>query len=367
MKKIVLTGGPCGGKSTAIVKVREYYQDRGIRVITVPELATLIGTNGFDIGKLVNTDILAFEQILLETQIVIEDKFIKLASIDDTESIIIFDRGALDIKAYINKDIWDAIINISDYSEVELRDKRYDAVIHLTTAANGAEDFYTLSNNEVRSESPQQAIQIDEKIISVWTGQPHFRIIDNSTSFEGKMEKVIKEINSIIGIPHPIEYERKFVVGNYSIPKQTPLSEIEITQNYLVAYENSTEERIRKRGQNQNYTYYHTKKIKNGKARTEIERQISPEEYLNLLAQRDPEISEIKKLRKCFVYKSQYFELDIFENLKTDLVILEIELENENSKYEIPDYVQIKEEVTNNDKYKNKEIAKRLSLTLDMT
>ena len=40
---------------------------------------------------------------------------------------------------------------------VEVREARYDAVFHLVTAANGAERFYTLENNQARSETPQQA------------------------------------------------------------------------------------------------------------------------------------------------------------------------------------------------------------------
>lgn len=41
-----------------------------------------------------------------------------------------------------------------------LRDQRYDAVVHLVTAADGAENFYTLANNEVRTESIEQAVEI---------------------------------------------------------------------------------------------------------------------------------------------------------------------------------------------------------------
>ena len=37
-------------------------------------------------------------------------------------------------------------------NEVTLRDKRYDLVIHMVTAANGAEEFYGIDNNEARRE-----------------------------------------------------------------------------------------------------------------------------------------------------------------------------------------------------------------------
>ena len=35
---------------------------------------------------------------------------------------------------------------------VTLRDKRYDAVLHMVTAANGAEEFYDLESNHARWE-----------------------------------------------------------------------------------------------------------------------------------------------------------------------------------------------------------------------
>lgn len=41
--------------------------------------------------------------------------------------------------------------------ERALRDGRYDGILHLVTAACGAEEHYTLENNETRSESVEEA------------------------------------------------------------------------------------------------------------------------------------------------------------------------------------------------------------------
>lgn len=41
---------------------------------------------------------------------------------------------------------------------------RYDAIIHLVTAAIGAEKYYTTENNAVRSENLQQARDLDFKV-----------------------------------------------------------------------------------------------------------------------------------------------------------------------------------------------------------
>ena len=44
IKKIVLTGGPCAGKTTALVKIVEYFSGMGYKVFTVPEVPDTVGT-----------------------------------------------------------------------------------------------------------------------------------------------------------------------------------------------------------------------------------------------------------------------------------------------------------------------------------
>ena len=43
----------------------------------------------------------------------------------------------------------------------KIRDDRYDLVIHLSTAADGAEKFYDLENNKARWETIEHAISVD--------------------------------------------------------------------------------------------------------------------------------------------------------------------------------------------------------------
>ena len=45
-----------------------------------------------------------------------------------------------------------------------LRDNRYDAILHMVTAADGAPEFYASLNNEARYESPEEAIEKDKKL-----------------------------------------------------------------------------------------------------------------------------------------------------------------------------------------------------------
>ena len=82
----------------------------------------------------------------------LEDQFEELAEIAGGPTMLLCDRGVMDGKAYIQDEGWQALLYENGYNMVNLRDKRYDAVIHLVTAADGAEEFYTLENNQARYE-----------------------------------------------------------------------------------------------------------------------------------------------------------------------------------------------------------------------
>ena len=43
IKKIVLTGGPCAGKTTAMVRIIEHFTSLGFKVFTIPEIPTIYG------------------------------------------------------------------------------------------------------------------------------------------------------------------------------------------------------------------------------------------------------------------------------------------------------------------------------------
>jgi hypothetical protein len=48
-------------------------------------------------------------------------------------------------------------------------EKRYDAVIHMVTAADGAEAFYDFAN-EARFETPEEAVQRDKDLRDCYLG-----------------------------------------------------------------------------------------------------------------------------------------------------------------------------------------------------
>jgi hypothetical protein len=69
--------------------------------------------------------------------------------------LILCDRGVADCAAYMPKESYQAVLDHEGWTWSGLRDKRYDSVIFMNTAADGAEEFYTLSNNEARHETAE--------------------------------------------------------------------------------------------------------------------------------------------------------------------------------------------------------------------
>jgi len=101
----------------------------------------------------------------------------------------------------MSKELWNKLLLDLNFDVVDLRDNRYDAVLHLITAARGAEEFYSSATNETRIEGLEFARQLDEQTQQVWNGHAHHVLVDNSTSFEGKMKRIEKIAASIVGLP----------------------------------------------------------------------------------------------------------------------------------------------------------------------
>ena len=360
IKRIVLTGGPCAGKTTALVKVIEYFSSLGYKVFTIPEVPTLFSQAGMN--YLTDNKGLFYqgEKATLEIQLALEDKFLRMAQECDQPTLIVCDRGAMDISAYMSPEMWDDITKALGTSTVQLRDQRYDAVLHLVSAADGAEQFYTTSNNAQRYEKMdeqglRQARLLDKKVIDAWKGHSHLRVINNHEDFEKKLNRVLKEISTVLGIPQTIQEERKYIV---EVTGELPDCIVsEITQTYLVA-EPGCEVRLRRRGWQGKYVNVHTTKTPVSETEwVQTERQISNNLYNSLLQQADPYRQTIQKTRRSFIWKGQYFELDEFKKPVDGLMILETKGVASDESVKFPPFIRVIEDITGNKRYYNYNIA----------
>lgn len=355
--KIVITGGPCGGKSTAMSWIQNHYTKLGYRVLFVPETATELITGG--VAPWTCGSNVEYQKCQMQLQLAKEKVFAQGAATMDAEKILIVcDRGALDNKAYMSDLEFKQVLDAMGCNEVELRDN-YDAVFHLVTAAKGAEQFYTTANNAARTETVEQAAALDDKLIAAWTGHPHLRVIDNATSFEDKLKRLMAEITAFLGEPVPCEIERKFLIAYpdvAALEKLPNCQRIEIIQTYLTAPEGE-ESRVRQRGIDGHYIYFQTIKKGTGIKRVEIERRLTQDEYLRLLMDSDPNCRPIRKTRYCLTHDNQYFEIDVYPFWQ-DKAIVEIELNNENAEIRFPDLLKVIREVTGDESYKNASLAR---------
>jgi len=353
--KIVITGGPCAGKSSALEYLIKYYQEQNIKVFYINEVATELINQGIAPWTFKTT--LEFQKIRMNLQIQKEleiDK--KLENCNEDKILVIYDRGLMDSNAYTTNEQFKKILKQLNLNVIEARD-RYDAVFHLLSVSKDKQEFYTLSNNSARIETIEEAKILDDKIISSWIGHPHFRIIKSHDLFIDKINELINEINNLLD-NNSLEIERKYLIKYPNIALlQSDLfcNKVEISQSYLII--NGENIRVRKRGINSNYVFIKTiKKSITAVKRIEVEERITEEEYNDLIKQ-STSLSTINKDRYCLLYKNQYFEIDVYP-FWNEYGLMEIELNEENQEIEFPDFIEIIKEVTEDKYYSNHNLSK---------
>jgi predicted ATPase len=186
-KRIVLTGGPGGGKTTALDLIRREFAGQ---IALVPESATMIFSGGIERSS--NDSVLRAQQsAIFNLQKHLED--IQRATYP--ECLILCDRGSLDGLAYWPGTNDDFFKTMNTTLEEEFA--RYDAVIFFETAAKSGESIK--SNNPIRNESENKAIELDDKLQKVWSRHPNFNLVGSSESFIRKVMFGIMTIENVIG------------------------------------------------------------------------------------------------------------------------------------------------------------------------
>lgn len=355
-KKIVLTGGPCAGKTTAIQQIEKEFTEKGYQVLIVPEAATILINSGVKPFGNFALDTIDFQKQVITLQLTLEKIADEAANKNAMPTIILCDRGILDDKAYVTKKEWHDLLKTFTTKEFDLMN-RYDLVLHLRTAALGKEEFYTLDNNSARTETPEEAREKDKKTLEAWLGHEKLKIIGNDNSFEEKIKQVIREIYNSLSKPYPLQIQRKYIVEKVDIEKIQTEKLVKLDIEQYVIESGSIEYIYRKTGKDEEEKYTLITKMDTdiNNERITTQRKISEEEYyLNLPPQEEP----IKKTRYCFEYNNEYFKLDIFS---TGLQILEVETTSSDKKIEIPKFIEIKEDVTENTDYRNGSLYKKLN------
>lgn len=346
--KVALTGGPCGGKTTSINSIVDEFTEKGYKVIVVPEAATILinaGIRPFGEDAIETVD---FQRYVMDLQMHLESLAKRAATSSKKPTIILCDRGLMDDQAYVSKEDFKMLIEEKGFTKFDIMNC-YDLVLHLVTAANGKEEFYTLDNNGARTETKEQAREKDRKTLDAWLGHDNLKIIGNDTDFRTKINNCIREVYNMTKNPYPVQCQEKYLVESFDLEllaKHHPVKQ-EIEQ--YITIQDDKDIMYRKTISDQEERYSEITKIdtKINNERITIRRNISEDEFLGDIP---TDKAPIKKTRYCFDYKEQYFRLDIFDD---GLTILEIEETNKTKKRNLPDFITVKDIITNDVAYRN--------------
>ena len=143
-------------------------------MVNVAEAFTILASNGMsgDFFTTQGMDVTIQHQVM-NIQMQLEDSVERILRARGRPAVMMCDRGTMDGAAYMDRDNWLALLKERGTTETEIRDNRYNAVFHMVSAADGAEEHYTLENNQARTEDAETARMMDRKTQKAWVGHSH--------------------------------------------------------------------------------------------------------------------------------------------------------------------------------------------------
>ncbi len=181
-RRVVVTGGPGGGKTALLEVVRAHFCEH---VVVLPEAATIVFGGGFPRrdGECARRG----AQLAIYH---VQDQLERVELEERRAAIVLCDRGVVDGAAYwpgAREAYWE---RIGETSERALA--RYAAVIHMRTPdARGGYDH----SNPLRTESAAEAAQIDRAVLALWDAHPHRTVIESSETFLVKLRRALAAID----------------------------------------------------------------------------------------------------------------------------------------------------------------------------
>lgn len=160
--KIVLTGAPCSGKSSALARLK--LEEPTLHC--VPETATIV------LGQVQATPDIGthwFQHTIRRVQKSFEDAATQQA-LKNKKHAVILDRGTLDSAAFMGGvEKYESLLRTNQ----QLEFGRYEAVILLDLPPREIFEREK-SNNPVRRETYEEALAIEQALIKIWSGHPRF-------------------------------------------------------------------------------------------------------------------------------------------------------------------------------------------------
>jgi hypothetical protein len=322
-----------------------------------------------------------FQLQLLQTQIALENAFVQMAKATREPSVVLCDRGAMDGSAYMDPDEFKQVLEALKLDRVELRDSRYDSVFHLVTAANGAIQYYGDATNSTRYETVEGACDVDLKLQAAWVGHPRVYIFDNSTDFEGKMQRIVKCMIRLVGLPSTQKAFKRYLIA--APPAELPVKcEIfDVTKVYILVKEadhkssNEAFSFIRKRAKGKFASYGLTDvRVTESGEKLESKRILTAREYESYHKFADETRHIVTVRRTCFLYENTYFEVNEYLTPCPGLAFVNVQqiegldtVDGVSDSIKFPPFLNILEDITGSNKYSAYALSlKREATTIDV-
>lgn len=319
---------------------------------------------------------------LMRLQIALEESFLEIGQmVTDQHVVILIDRGLLDGSAYVSRAEWQALMDELNMNVVVMRDNRYDGVLHLVTAAEGAEKFYASLSNEARYESKSEAIMKDKKLREAYMGHKNWVMIDNSAStFQEKINQAKQQVHFMLGRQGGTSFYKKFLLKNSSqrtmaltrvplnLPEGQHYEESEVSETFINFKTNEgrvVEASIEKKGSNLAFAYTLKVTIEHKSTLINKKRCISASEYIDLKQNKLPDMEELNCQRICTMENGLYMIIDFYPQVENQPMICVIQLDETrmaemNNKIKLPAYLDVEREITDLPEFKPKALAARI-------
>ncbi len=160
----------------------------------------------------------------------------------------------------------------------------------------------------------------------------------------------------------PLEIERKFLIRKPAeeVLKQHSDRHVDITQIYLLSGPEMSSRRIRLCDWEDGPVWTYTEKERiSGRSRIEREQVITSDQFAAYLREQDSHRRPIQKTRWFVPYAGHTLEIDVFP-FWDDRAFCEAELASETEPLELPDWIRVVREVTEDPRYTNSALAREI-------
>lgn len=190
MKKILITGGACAGKTTSLNLIKDYFEKNNYKVYVMEEVPTKLIYDGITSDKIGRME---FQELVIKTGLENEEECNK-KYINQDNVVVIFDGSPLDSLKFITKEELDEILEKYN-TNIDKVFSNYDEVLFLDTIAKKYPELYSNDNNKARMTDPKAAVERNDKLLNEYLKIGKINVIENDTNYDNKNKKIIDIIS----------------------------------------------------------------------------------------------------------------------------------------------------------------------------